>query len=655
MKPLTTLILWLCLLPLTAQAQILPPELRESIRSGSDAGNGYATYPEWNTTADPSWWIPPDRRYLAYVATGNPLYLAKALEWEPRESYPRNMDGGYRNALRQEGLISTIVSLALKPHMSEERWSAVYEPRLKNIGVQMVEHIRAGDLDECACYIPTLMLLDRELGTSFMAAERGGGINIEAHTPAEVLEYLRTQIFAPEQIDGGMFDASSAYHLNTASIWCLGASALGPDALPNFRLWLPQVRDYLLHSMAYDGSFAASHGDIEGGVTIQPSVRRNLCYSVIGAGGDPDGQLAAMANHFWPVSHGSHCYGIEAWYLFVGRPQMLVAQPRPPPDGLYTANGTGLVMYQRPQESFFGHWLNLKNDDHAYVGSLLDNVWYRKGVMILDRPGGYSIGSNEWFNHNGVALKGDGWLWPRKFLGAEETPSGFRYRGETWGPSNHYNHVLGKSGTDADFTGCRLTTQAELDGDRLTIGHDWSNPGDTFPSWAGDTPVCAQVLFTRAVMRPIEGGVEWTLGNQTVRATSPDCEDVWIDSVPGWDRVTFASWHLAGRMTVNVEAQDGPAPPPEPATEHNGDRWTLGLPGAGGRQTLRNGAHAGGGYGTEYYVRNGKLYVVNSFGNSFEWSGEWQHVEALPVEQLTPAQILAKHLRAAAAELEATK
>jgi hypothetical protein len=365
---------------------------------------------------------------------------------------------------------------------------------------------------------------------------------------------------------------------------------------------------------------------------------------VIGLGGDPDGQLAAMCNHFWPVTDPSHDYGIEAWFLWFTNPLILSHPARGPPDGLFVAEGTGLVMYQRPQESFFGHWLALKNDDHAYVGSWLDNVWYRKGQRILDRPAGYGIGSNEWWNYGGVAVKGDGWWWNRKFLGASTTLEGLVYEGEAWGPSNHYNHVLGKSGTDADFLDCYIHTRVELKIKSLLVTHRWKTPGNTFPSWSGDNPVVAQVFFTRAVMDPIVGGVQYKMGSQTVTITSDEAEEIQIDrstSDGGWDRVMFMTWKLEGEMTLTTTVEDGPEQPelpPEPFTEFKGSRWTLGAAGNGGRQTLQDGAHAGGGYGVAYVVRNDDLYVQNSFGNYFRWEDKWTDVDSLP-EPLPPPEV----------------
>lgn len=85
-----------------------------------------------------------------------------------------------------------------------------------------------------------------------------------------------------------------------------------------------------------------------------------------------------------------------------------------------------------------------------------------------------------------------------------------------------------------------------------------------------------------------------------------------------------------------------PPPPPPPPTppppgssddgthattiiDADGNGWTLGSPGVGGFQTLKNGIHVGGGYAEEYLWYGAVVYYRNSFNFWFRWDGSaWQ-------------------------------
>lgn len=87
-----------------------------------------------------------------------------------------------------------------------------------------------------------------------------------------------------------------------------------------------------------------------------------------------------------------------------------------------------------------------------------------------------------------------------------------------------------------------------------------------------------------------------------------------------------------------------PSPTPSPSIrgvsiiEPDGTRWSLG----GRLETLRNGVHAGGGFGSIYKVVDGVIYVLGTDNDWYRWSGGWSWFSKLEpggevVTQPTPA------------------
>lgn len=614
------------------QSQILTPALRAKLPALYRAGNPWACYSVWrHENQDPKWVAstPWHAWYISWLCTQQPRYLELALQKELRATWPTDIPGGMRNALRQEGIDACVRYEVLKPHLSPDKRSE-WERRLKLMGDKMLAHCRIGDLDECLASLAVWMLLDRDIKTSYMSARQGPGVE---SAPAAVRSYV-AEVMSSKEVEGGFFDASTAYYMNNAQLWLLAGAALGKDALPGFDNWARQATGYFAHSLSYDLAVAQASGDIEGdgSETKLLHYRLGVMWSLIALGYDKDGALASLAARLTadgdrPPSAPSHLYpaGHHTWAFLFLDPSDLPKSDfrRPHPQGLFVAPGAGIVMHHGPKSSCFAHLLTPKHDDHAYVGSWVDAVWRLDGENILDRPGGYSIGANEWHNHNGMTFKNNGWFWNRRFLGAEQTPLGFRARGEMIGPCERHYHDVNKAGSPNDFKDCRVRTTLTLSGKTFTFTHEWSSPGNTFPYWTGDLPVVQQAIHSRQEPRKISQGYEWNMpSGRRVQATSAQAEEAIVQAKGPWWVISFQSRKLAGTMDVIVKAGDLP-PKPAPLV-FGGHIWSFGEQ----QQTLRDGVQVGGGLGSEYAVENNALFVRGTDGTWFRWTNEkWERSE----------------------------
>ena len=611
------------------QSRILPPALREKLPLLYRAGNPWASYSVWRHKNQDASWVagtPWHAWYISWLCTGQPEYLERAKAMELRAAWSADISGGMRNALRQEGIDACVRYEVLSPHLSDEA-RREWERRLKLMGDTMLAHCRVGDLDECLASLAVWMLLDRDLGTQYMAARQGPGVE---SSPADVRDYI-ADVMSPQQVAGGFFDASTAYYMNNAQLWLLAGAALGPDALPGFDNWARQAAGYFANSVSYDLAIAQASGDMEGdgSETRLLHFRLGVMWSLIALGYDQDGQLASLAARLTSADGGpptapQHLYpaGQYTWaFLFLDPSDLPRADfRRGQAQGLYVVPGAGIVMHHGPQSSCFAHLLTPKRDDHAYVGSWIDAVWRLEGENILERPGGYSIGSNEWHTHNGLTFKNNGWFWKRAFLGAEPTASGFKARGTMVGPAERYYHDVKQRGSPNDFLNCQIVSTLALDGRTFTFGHEWSSPGNTFPSWTGELPVIQQVIHTRYEPRKIERGYEWTLpSGRVVKAVSREADEINVQAKGPWWAIHFASRRLTGKMQVAVSA--GEPPPKRSQIQLAGYTWTFGAK----QETLRDGVHVGAGLGSEYAIVNGTLLVRGTDGTWFRWTGErWE-------------------------------
>ena len=83
----------------------------------------------------------------------------------------------------------------------------------------------------------------------------------------------------------------------------------------------------------------------------------------------------------------------------------------------------------------------------------------------------------------------------------------------------------------------------------------------------------------------------------------------------------------AAREAAAQSSPDGSTSPPASYVQDNsGGVWTI----DGAYQTLRNGAHAGGGYGTQLLWYQGVVYVLGTDNNWYRWVGGWEFYGPYP-------------------------
>jgi hypothetical protein len=565
---------------------IFSDELVIKLKELYQAGNPYAMWLEWSITADPSWFKNRSfiQCYHSWIVTGKQEYLDLA-----KEELVMVPDGfqGNRNQLRQTGVYYTVCYNLIKPHLTQAQ-DAMWVARLTKMGQEMLDFCRVGDLDECITYWAAWELLDRSIGTSFMLATRGTKQQGELYwvgesTPAEAKEYT-WRLFDEQDVE--FPDASVEYYINNASLWCFIAAALGKESLPNFDKWLAGLSKYLLWSMSADRAVGHTHGDIQGygAVSDTPRLyyRIPLMWMVIQLGGDPDGALANECVRITfggnPVTHPYNLYPVLNHYpFFFFNPEILngVDGKQPIKTGVYVNNSAGIVIHRTENSYCYANILNPKEDDHAYRGSFVDAFWRLDGEQILTRPGGYSIGGNEWYNHNGFAFKGEGWFWNRQFLDGHSTPNGFIASGRMTGPDQKFYYDTNTWGNENDFKDCIVDSDVEFNLAEKTFKfhHSWISPGNTFPERFAELPVMQQVIFSNFVPRRIDKGYEWTLASgKVVRATSDEAVDFeYIDKGHDFHAMHFktAKDKFVGEMLVKVQLFDSiPTPEPEP-TETN--------------------------------------------------------------------------------------
>lgn len=622
-----------------AQSRILTPELRAKIPALVTAGEPHASYSVWRRAPDkdPAWIAnaPWHAHYYTYLATGDLESLERSKialrpAWPKHDIDPEpEIPGGTHNALRQEGVDACIRYQVLKPHLSAEQ-RIEWERRLRVMGDAMLD-ARIGDMDECLSYYAAFRLLDRDLGTGYCAQR------------PDLETYVR-QVFSAEAVAGGFFDASSEYHVNNCNLWLLAGAALDKD-LPGFDNWAKEAAKFFSRSVSYDGATAESHGDLQGSREwrdyLMTHYRVGVLWSLHALGYDEDGACARLAARLLPPRVGEpyslYPAGQHTWaFLFLDPTDMPLAGGQPFV-GLHDVPGKGFALYHGPRTFAEVDLRTMALDDHDYDGAWASAKLYSDGEWILECPGGYGINDNCWLNHNSFALKGMGWPQQAKrvYHGAVATPTGFRSGGYWEGPSQQWYHGADPptEGSPSDWNGCRVDAAIALSDNTLTLEFTWTSPGHTFPSWTDGMPVAQLPIHTRCEPQPVTGGYQWTLPSGRVVRVLCEGGTASVQPAGTWHRIVFASDKLAGTMRVVVNA----APAVAPVVQHSGHAWTLGTEGNGGRQLLRDGEHAGGGYGVLYRVgTDDKLHVRNSFGQWYAWDGAWRAEATEPADKPAP-------------------
>lgn len=608
---------------------ILPKALRDKLPRLVAEGNPWASYPIWHRDPgqDPSWVnsAPWHEWYLTYVATGDEDALKRVLAMELRAEWPDPFpDNQLDNALRQEGVDACLRYMVLKDHLTPEQRDE-WTRRLAIMGWRMLDIARVGDLDVCLAFYASWKLLDA-LGiqgpwVDFLVHRHE---DVSADKVAGAHDYI-VAVMTDEQIDGGFFDASSSYFMNNAQIWLTAGAALGKDVLPNFDKWAKEAAGYFANSVAYDCSFAQSSGDMGGNgiqrpeeipdMTLLRHYRFGCMWSLIGLGYDTEHvlrRLCARLAKDGVVEGPQSLYpaGHQTWaFLFLDPEDMprTGLTPLVEPYGLYDCKGAGIFIHHTDDASLFGHMLTPKWDDHAYpgtatdpMGSWFDVVWRDGGEMILERPGGYARDTNQYWNHNGVALDEDGMSVKREYYGATELGDGFVAKGKFFSD-----------------TGQNLVTTVEYSPNSSLAITDW---------WSDGTDSVTRVIHTRHKPTETTNGWAWTLpSGRKVFATaySLDVIAMGVHEKGPWWEIRFEAQPQGAEGEMEMVISITEPEQPDQSLEHDGVVWSFGGAVDGGFLCLADGVPAGGA-GMAYAVTTaGKLALRNSYGNWFQWDGQW--------------------------------